>query len=624
MSTLRPGLVFGLSCTNPPITWRLARVTSPVTFGNGFIAAIWGFTFQKNMRTDKTACKSVGRFIVVSRSPLPHLLPLTLLSSRWTTVKFMCQRLPKGVKWSCRSGQRWRDFTPSTALEPLNAEAARSELQSVLHSSIFIRSPSLAHLLAYLCEKAFLGEASQIKEYSVAIDVFGRQPSFDQNSDSIVRVQANRLRKRLAEYYNSEGASHTIHITIPIGQYVPVFEEQHLSSTHLLASVPRCPEQPSEWQGRRFSTKSWPWIALLILAIPILFVRRNQDKLANPPATSAPFSFPSERAYPVGQEIRILAGSSRNYVDRSGKMWSADSNYIGGSPFRSSVQHIWRTQDPVIYRGSRQGDFEYAIPLKKAIYELHLHFAETYYGPEDVGGGGEGSRIMNVALNGVVILSDFDVIADCGEARTADVKVFTDVVPAGDGFLHLSFSSLKGGRAMVSAIELLPGHRRQIRPVRIVPRDVPYYSNASQWWSSDIYFRGGQLAASEEAATDTDDPELYETERWGRFSYAIPVTPGKYTVTLHFVGRAHGWVDEGNISEVPVTRNKSGGGRVFNVFCNGRTMLSNLDVANEVGNGHLLVGKIRGVEPNAQGKILLEFVPLRHYASINAIEVIPE
>ena len=515
-------------------------------------------------------------------------------------------------------------FTPSTTLEPLNAEAARAELQIVLHSPVFIRSPSLANLLAYLCEKVFLGEASQIKEYSVAVDVFRRQPSFDQNNDSIVRVQANRLRKRLAEYYDSEGARHTIHITIPVGQYVPVFQEQHLPTARLPVSVPRWPERRPEWQGRGARTKLWPWIALLILAIPFLFLTRNRAKSPSPPASLAPSSLPSEVAYPVGQEIRILAGSSRNYVDRSGKMWNADRNYAGGSPFRSSVQHIWRTQDPAIYRGSRQGDFEYTIPLKKALYELHLHFAETYYGPEDVGGGGEGSRIMNVTVNGVAILSDFDVIADCGEARTADVKVFTNVVPANDGFLHLSFSSVKGGRGMVSAIELLPGHRRQIRPVRIVARDVPYYSNASQWWSSDMYFKGGQLAASEEPASGTDDPELYETERWGHFSYAIPVTPGKYTVSLHFVGRAPRWVDEGNVSDLLATRNKSGNGQVFNVFCNGRTMLSNLDISKEVGQGHLLVEKIRGVEPNAQGKILLEFIPLRHYASINAIEVIPE
>ena len=74
-----------------------------------------------------------------------------------------------------------------------------------------------------------------------------------------------------------------------------------------------------------------------------------------------------------------------------------------------------------------------------------------------------------------------------------------------------------------------------MRPVRIVARDLPYYSNDSRWWSADVYFKGGQSGSSLQPALGTDDPELYETERWGHFSYAIPVTRGKYTVLLHFV-----------------------------------------------------------------------------------------
>ena len=71
------------------------------------------------------------------------------------------------------------------------------------------------------------------------------------------------------------------------------------------------------------------------------------------------------------------------------------------------------------------------------IYELHLFFAETVYGPESSGAGGEGGRIMNVRANGVPLLSDFDVVADAGASSTADLKVFTDVSPAADGKLRL-------------------------------------------------------------------------------------------------------------------------------------------------------------------------------------------
>lgn len=500
--------------------------------------------------------------------------------------------------------------------ESVGTEVERAELQAVLQSQLFVRSPTLAHLLSYLCEKRFAGESSQIKEYSIALDVFGRRDSFDQDTDSIVRVQANRLRKRLAEYYSGEGSAHFVRITIPIGQYVPVFEERPVSEiTQPPIAVLQAGDTPESVASRR-ARKAW-LLLVVIAAVVVLAVVGflGRDRFSSERAVS-----PSRRAQmapepavglPVGDEIRILAGLNRGYVDRSGKQWSPDAYFSSGTPVRSAVQHIWRTQDPTIYRSSRQGDFSYDIPLKRGTYELRLHFAETYYGPEGVGGGGEGSRIMTVMANSKPLLSEFDVTADSGGGRTADVKVFTDVTPAEDGLLHLGFASVAGGRGMISAIELLPGIRGQIRPIRIVARDVPYYSNDSHWWSADVYSQGGQLRASEEPASGTDDPELYETERWGHFSYAIPVTPGKYSLSLHFIERsAH--------SEA------GSGGRVFNVFCNGKAIVRNLSIFEEVGENRPLVRTTSGLEPNAQGKLLLEFVPVNHYATVSAIEVAPQ
>ena len=463
---------------------------------------------------------------------------------------------------------------PSITAEPQNTEAQRAELDAVLHSQIFTRSPALAHLLSYLCDKQFAGESTQLKEYSIAVDVFNRRESFDQDNDSIVRVQANRLRKRLAEYYAGTGSTHHFRITIPVGQYVPAFEEHNGITDQA---------QP---QSAASAVRNWRiWLlvaALAAFAAGILIAYRGWLKPAPPSTTPTVYAEPAAPelvGLPVGDEIRILAGSTRSYVDRSGKLWNPDFSYTGGAAERSSVQHIWRTQDPMIYRTSRQGDFTYDIPLKRGLYELRLHFAETFYGPEDLGGGGEGSRVMSVVANGKPLLSNFDVIADSEGGRTAAVKVFTDITPADDGYLHLAFTSEKGGKAMVSAIEILPGTRARIRPVRIVAREVPYYSNDSHWWSADTYFKGGQLTASEETAIGADDPELYETERWGNFSYAIPVAPGNYVLTLHFVERSFRAANHLQVSEDFPGK----AGRVFNVFCNGKIIIRNLNILDEEG-----------------------------------------
>ena len=61
---------------------------------------------------------------------------------------------------------------PSTMRDSVSREAERAELQAVLQSHLFARSPALVHLLTYLCEKTFAGEGGHIKEYSVALDVF--------------------------------------------------------------------------------------------------------------------------------------------------------------------------------------------------------------------------------------------------------------------------------------------------------------------------------------------------------------------------------------------------------------------------------------------------------------------
>ncbi len=501
---------------------------------------------------------------------------------------------------------------PSMTADSAHIEEARSELHSVLQSQSFARSPGLSRLLSYLCEKVLSGESGQIKEYSVALDVFGRQDSFDQDSDSIVRVQANRLRKRLAEYYEREGREHRVRITIPVGQYVPTFVEQPINE------VPKIPPPKAPdlrlWLGILFAS------GILVLGLgTYLLVRHRLATQAGQASAPAVESATPRVGLPVGDEVRILAGATRSYVDRSGKLWNPDAYFSGGTAVRSSVQHIWRTQDPAIYRSSRQGDFSYSIPLKPGVYEVHLHFAETYYGPEDPGGGGEGSRVMNVAANGKSLVSDLGVLADAVGGRTADVRVFTDIAPAQDGILHLSFSSLTG-RGMVSAIEILPGYPGRMRPVRIVARDVPYYSNDSQWWSSDAYFKGGQLAGSEEPAMGTEDPELYETERWGHFSYAIPVTPGQYRLTLHFVER-------GVQRAIPASGEAAGNApeqRIFDVFCNGKLVIHQLNLTHEAGGNQALVRRISGLQPNPQGKLLLEFVPSSQYATVSAIEVVPE
>jgi len=97
------------------------------------------------------------------------------------------------------------------------------QLETVLRSQTLSGSPSLRVLLQYLVLKAIGDQEVHLKEYTIATEVFGRSGDFDGRTDSVVRVQAKRLRTKLQEYYEAEGKSDKIFIDVPKGHYSVFF-----------------------------------------------------------------------------------------------------------------------------------------------------------------------------------------------------------------------------------------------------------------------------------------------------------------------------------------------------------------------------------------------------------------
>ena len=102
----------------------------------------------------------------------------------------------------------------------------RDELDKILVSERFVNANRISNMLRYVVEEALAGRRDRIKAFSVAQDVFGRDASFDQQRDPIVRVEASRLRRCLMDYYESPELDSIIHIDIPKGGYAPVFTEK--------------------------------------------------------------------------------------------------------------------------------------------------------------------------------------------------------------------------------------------------------------------------------------------------------------------------------------------------------------------------------------------------------------
>src|SRR6202167_71232 len=103
-------------------------------------------------------------------------------------------------------------------------EQLSQQIDSIIKSHSLRGSESLCKLLQYLAKQSLYHPQAPLKEYQIATEVYGRPADFDPQTDSTIRVQAGRLRLKLAEYYATEGAAGPIVVKIPKGSYHLTFE----------------------------------------------------------------------------------------------------------------------------------------------------------------------------------------------------------------------------------------------------------------------------------------------------------------------------------------------------------------------------------------------------------------
>src|SRR3954451_1306568 len=145
----------------------------------------------------------------------------------------------------------------------IRVEDRKAALGAVLESKEFARAPALVKLLKYLCEKSFEGRVHEIKEFSIATEVYGRSETFGERRDSVVRVEVSRLRKRLRNYYADEGSQQNLRIVIPAGTYQPEFEPQPVALSPATVTPPHLPNT----SRRRFMVAALAGAAVLLAAV---------------------------------------------------------------------------------------------------------------------------------------------------------------------------------------------------------------------------------------------------------------------------------------------------------------------------------------------------------------------
>lgn len=111
---------------------------------------------------------------------------------------------------------------------PLTEADVRAQLDRILTSADFAGSERISRFLRFIVEQTLAGQQETLKGYTIGLEVFDRPEDFDPQGDPIVRVEAGRLRDRLARYYNGAGVDDPIRIDIPKGSYVARFEAAQL------------------------------------------------------------------------------------------------------------------------------------------------------------------------------------------------------------------------------------------------------------------------------------------------------------------------------------------------------------------------------------------------------------
>jgi hypothetical protein len=117
-------------------------------------------------------------------------------------------------------------------------EQCLAQIDKLVNSHVLHGSESLCKLLRYLAKHALDHPGAPIKEYQIATEVFGRSTDFDPQLDSMVRVQAGRLRVKLAEYYNADGEADPVIVDLPRGTYLLAFHHRSAAGSARAHSVP--------------------------------------------------------------------------------------------------------------------------------------------------------------------------------------------------------------------------------------------------------------------------------------------------------------------------------------------------------------------------------------------------
>jgi glucosylceramidase len=333
--------------------------------------------------------------------------------------------------------------------------------------------------------------------------------------------------------------------------------------------------------------------------------------------TSTSTPTPTPTAGPGSGSVQINAGGP------AASPFVADTDFTGGTT--SSVTNTISTSGvtnpapQAVYQSNRYGNFTYTIPglTANGSYTVRLHFAEEYW-------TAAGKRVFNVSINGTQVLTNFDIFATAGGEYKAVAEQFS-AMASSSGTVTIQFTSVTDN-AQVNGIEILGSSSPTPTPTpTLTPTPTPTTGPGSGSvqvnaggpavapFVADTDFTGGATASvtntiSTSGVTNPAPQAVYQSNRYGNFTYTIPgLTAGHtYTVRLHFAEEY--WTAAGK--------------RVFNVSINGTQVLTNFDIFATAGGEYKAVVEQFSATASSSGAITIQFTSVTDNAQVNGIEIL--
>jgi hypothetical protein len=246
-------------------------------------------------------------------------------------------------------------------------EENRAQLEKILASQTFQGAEVLKAFLAFVVRKSLEGMEGEVKEYTIATEVFGRSDKYDPRIDSLVRVQAARLRSKLEDYYATEGKNDQVYIDLPKGHYVATFAYLRPGEQGQDSWIPEAGRGVPHYampigQGKRAGLgRAWVWMLLSALLV-----------------VSCLLGALAFRYYLEAKRLRESAASQRadsRFVQEIAPLWGE---------FLSSATPILVSYSNPIFRGNLVGGLRYWVPLQSSEPKLRPPSLSEAVGPSDL------------------------------------------------------------------------------------------------------------------------------------------------------------------------------------------------------------------------------------------------